>query len=119
MRAQRYYTFEGYHPDDGLEGGRWVLGAGRVLRWEFSAAVINTTLLLACPTCHAKVSETCRTRSAHTTTPHDSRLAPRLCQCGAAMRSRARYCDLCRVAANRRSKRESQRRIRAAQKEAA
>lgn len=52
--------------------------------------------LIACPTCHARVDETCRTRSGHTTTPHSSRLAPRLCPCGSQLAARRRYCDPCR-----------------------
>lgn len=69
--------------------------------------------LIACPTCHAKVTETCRTRSGHTTTPHGSRLAPRLCLCGSLLAPQRRLCDPCRKSAIQASKNEHLRRIRA------
>lgn len=52
--------------------------------------------LVACPTCRARVDECCRTPSGHTRPPHKSRLAPRLCPCGAPLARRRRYCDPCR-----------------------
>ncbi|MDB5716491.1 MAG: hypothetical protein JWO15_3888 [Sphingomonadales bacterium] len=105
-----------------LTGGRWVPADG-IMRWVETPVEaptpINLHALIACPTCRARVDQTCRTRSGHTTTPHQSRLAPRLCQCGALLDWRRRYCEPCAVEAVRVIKRESQRRIRAARKEAA
>lgn len=75
--------------------------------------------LIACPTCHAHVDETCKTASGHRTTPHASRLAPRLCPCGATLGARRRLCDLCAVEASRVSKRDYLRRRRAQAKGAA
>jgi len=75
--------------------------------------------LIACPTCHAKVTETCRTKSGHTTTPHHSRLAPRLCPCGELPISNGAYCRPCGFESIRVSKREHLRRLRAARKEVA
>lgn len=117
------YTFGGYDPDDGLTEGRWVRD-GLTMRWvgvvppEPDPEPAPGTFK-ACPTCHARVAQTCRTKSGHTTTPHLSRLAPRLCICGELLARRARYCQPCRDAALRESKLESQRRIRAHAKEAA
>lgn len=33
-RHRRNYTFEGYHPDDGLKGGQWVRSTWGVVRWD-------------------------------------------------------------------------------------
>lgn len=52
--------------------------------------------LIACPTCHAKVTESCRSQTGHRTTPHGSRLVPRLCVCGSLLAPRRRYCNGCR-----------------------
>lgn len=57
---------------------------------------VEVGLLRACPTCRALVNQSCRTVSGHTTTPHGSRLVPRLCLCGAPLAPRRRYCDPCR-----------------------
>lgn len=121
----RNYARDGYDPDDGLAEGRWVTNGRGTLVWQddptplIDQARVDVALLIACPTCHAKVTEICRTRSGRRTTPHDSRLAPRLCCCGTLLAPRARYCEPCRDEANRASKRESQRRIRAARREVA
>lgn len=57
---------------------------------------MNIHDLIACPTCHARLDESCRTPSGHTTTEHGSRLAGRRCPCGMALAPRRRLCDLCR-----------------------
>lgn len=76
----------------------------------------DLTRLIACPACRAKVTETCRTSSGHTRTPHDCRLAPRLCICGAVLAGHRRYCDFCRDEVNRINKRDHLRRRRAQQR---
>lgn len=52
--------------------------------------------LIACGTCGARVDESCRTVNGHTTKPHEGRVAPRLCPCGAPLAYRKRYCTPCR-----------------------
>lgn len=119
-------TFAGWvndSEDDGIEltGGAWVAQGG-IQRWvpgaepvaEPVAEVIAYDSLIACPTCHARAHETCRTESGHTTTPHGSRLIGRLCICGEPLAPRRRYCDPCRDETDRRNKRESSRRTRGA-----
>lgn len=109
---------------DALTGGNW---EKRGLTWIWVpappprlelAVPVRTSLrdvtgLIACPTCHAKVDQTCRTKNGHTTTPHMSRLTPRLCKCGALLRSKARYCPPCRREVNLANKRDYLRRLRA------
>ena len=109
---------------DVLSAGQWVLDPKtRVMRWvervpelpaeptpEVKRAAAE---LIACPTCHAKTAQTCRTRSGHTTTPHMSRLTLRLCQCGAALNAKQRYCPPCRYEVNLANKRDYLRRLRA------
>lgn len=104
-----------------LTGGAWVpTGRGTVV-WEPDKVrrerqpprpPIDLTDLIACPTCRAKVTESCRTPSGHTTTPHGSRLAPRLCLCGELLTWRRRLCDPCAAKALRASKRDYLRRLR-------
>lgn len=53
--------------------------------------------LIACPSCHARVTECCRTKSGHTTRDHSCRLVPRLCPCGTPLLPRKRYCVPCGV----------------------
>lgn len=107
--------------DTALEGGRWVL-RGNIQVWvpedPFAWGLVRTERkladLIACPSCHAKVTEPCRTSSGHTTTPHSCRLTGRLCECGATLTSQRRMCDPCRDDSLRVSKRDYLRRRRAA-----
>lgn len=99
-----------YYPDVALTGGSWQ-PSGAVMRWVADdpyadAPELDMRLLVACPTCRAAVDQTCRTRSGHTTTPHGSRLAPRLCRCGAQLGWHRRMCDPCRDASLQASKNE-------------
>lgn len=57
--------------------------------------------LIACPTCHAKVSELCKTRTGRHRQEHASRLVPRRCHCGGAVGPGKKMCDLCRAEARR------------------
>lgn len=117
---------------DILTGGAWIVVRG-VSRWvaeqspadvaaeadEPNLAIVgppSVAGLIACPTCHARVGQTCRTKTGHTTTPHFSRLVPRLCQCGALLASKSRYCPPCRDEVNRVNKRDYLRRRRAARR---
>ena len=108
---------------DILAWGEW-RRVGLVLRWVPGAPppvtpAVNVTSLLACPTCHAKVGQTCRTCTGHATTMHGSRLTARLCRCGAVLAPRRRYCDPCRDAALQEAKNASARRRRAERRAAA
>lgn len=78
--------------------------------------LVDVHQLIACPTCRARVDETCKSATGHRTTPHASRLAPRLCPCGASLAPRRRLCDPCAAKALRVSKRDYLRRRRAAQR---
>lgn len=51
--------------------------------------------LIACPTCFARVDETCRTKSGNVTKPHGSRLVSRRCSCGNAVAPQCSYCSFC------------------------
>lgn len=105
--------------DVALRDGTWQSYRG-VQRWvsqaEKATASPALVLLLACPTCHARVGQTCRTKSGHTTTPHGSRLAPRLCECGALLGPRRRFCDPCRDRVNQENKNAWGRRARSARR---
>lgn len=83
------------------------------------AKALDVSQLIACPTCRAKVTESCRTRSGHTTKPHGSRLAPRLCPCGSLLAPRRRYCDPCRDRIDAENRYAGVVRFRAQQREAA
>lgn len=105
--------------DIALTDGRWVIDPRtRVMRWkpnpEEPPAPEPTDLhrYIACPTCHARIDETCKTVSGHSTSPHGSRLAGRLCRCGNDLPRQRRMCDTCRDDRNRINKLESQRRLR-------
>jgi hypothetical protein len=97
---------------------------GRVLRWVPRRHIPTLKRddlhrLVACPTCHARVDETCRSDGTRADgarprrTPHLSRLAPRLCACGARLEWKRKVCDWCRDEANRANKRDYMRRLRA------
>lgn len=121
MKGQRSYIFEGYHPNDGLEGGQWVLGRHGVWRWEFNQ--IRTDLyavpdlprvegVIACPTCHVTVTETCRTREGHRTRSHPAREIPRQCPCGKTLQPQRRLCEQCRIESKRAHARRRRARLR-------
>lgn len=102
MRNRRNYTFEGYHPDDGLEDGRWELGPGRVQVWVPDVPVLHVVPDLdgdqediACPTCGVTATETCRTKNGHRTKDHPARETQRICSCGAELTWKRRVCDSC------------------------
>lgn len=92
-----------------LEDGEWV--GSVVRRWKPNLAVVpqpkvyDLRELIACPTCHAKVTESCVTKTGHRTTNHGSRLAPKLCPCGDWPRPNCVYCEPCRADNDRRAKR--------------
>lgn len=72
--------------------------------------------LIACPYCRARIDQSCKTRSGHTTYAHACRLTPRLCPCGALLAPNRGYCDHCRDRATQESKNASGRRRRAARR---
>lgn len=93
-----------------LAGGSWQPGRWGVQVWipHTTSEVVargGTGWMIACPTCRAKVNQTCTTISGHTRNMHKSRLAPRLCDCGELLAWKRRLCDNCREAATRESKR--------------
>lgn len=53
--------------------------------------------LIACPTCMAKVKESCKTSGGNVTAPHVDRLVPRRCECGGRVDAGKRVCEKCRV----------------------
>ena len=91
---------------DVLTDGHWETVRG-IQRW------VGELVVIACPTCHARADQMCRTASGHTTTPHGGRLIPRCCPCGAQVKGRRWLCDPCRSEATRQSNRLSRERRRA------
>lgn len=73
---------------------------------------VDLSKLIACAFCHATVTQSCRRPNGHTTTPHEGRVAPRLCPCGSTLEPRRRYCEPCAVTSYRESKRDHLRRKR-------
>ena len=96
--------------------GPWVQRGGIKVFVETAAEPKRYDLgqLIACPTCRAKVTETCRTKNGRRTTPHGSRLAPRLCPCGSLLGWKRRLCDSCRDRLEQESKNAHLRRVRSA-----
>lgn len=78
------------------------------------APPIDLHAFIACPTCRARIDETCKTASGHTTTPHGNRLVARRCRCGADVEAHRRYCDPCAKLSIQASKNEHARLRRAA-----
>src|SRR5690349_21088730 len=74
--------------------------------------------LIACPTCHAKITEVCRTPSGHSTDEHDTRIVSRRCGCGDPIPPRCKYCPTCRAKRDQASKNEHNRLLRAARRAA-
>ena len=81
---------------------RWVGDPGSEPRQTASTPFDQ---LIACPTCRARVDQSCRTAAGHTTTPHGNRLIQRCCPCGAKVAGRRRLCDPCHAEAKRQSNR--------------
>lgn len=108
--------------DVALVGGAWQPDRTTVLRWTPEDAPNppmrdDVHLLIACPTCRAKVDETCKAQGRADGTrarsiPHRGRLAPRLCRCGSRLAWKRQLCDACRVVVNRANKRDYMRRQR-------
>lgn len=90
---------------------RWVAEPGMEPRQTASTPFDQLT---ACPTCHARVDQMCRTATGHTTTPHGGRLIARCCPCGAQVKGKRWLCEPCRAEATRESNRLSRQRRRAA-----
>jgi hypothetical protein len=79
----------------------WVLVDGiKVARPRLRAALgdvltdADVAQMIACPTCLAKVCESCRTASGNST-EHHLRLVPRRCRCGGLLEPKRTYCDPC------------------------
>ena len=92
---------------DVLEDGAWIK-RDHIMRWTPTAPPrpkVDLSTLIACPTCHARIDQSCRTRSGHTTGEHANRIVRRKCPCGARLEGQRRYCDDCRDEANRVNKR--------------
>lgn len=104
--------------------GRWVQ-RGLVKVWDDSPPPPKYRLsdLIACPTCRATVTQSCRVvKGASKGKPkgdHVLRLVKRQCVCGNRLQPRRQLCDECAAAETRASKRDYMRRRRAGQKEAA
>lgn len=101
-----------------LTDGRWVR-RGPVLVWDDTPLPDEVTAirppapkaatlppLIACPTCHATVTQTCRTAGGNPTADHADRLVTRRCPCGALLEPRKQWCEPCRAAARRRTYRD-------------
>lgn len=89
---------------------RWVPDAETVARDELEELRQRTRRgkkptsggdLVACPTCLARLSETCKTRGGNPTNPHRERLASRRCVCGDLLAPRKVYCEPCRQRARK------------------
>lgn len=92
-----------YDAPDGLEDGTWEPD-GPILRWTPAPLLPSFQrdhLYLACPTCHARIDQLCRTRTGHHRTPHTSRLVPKRCGCGETIGFNRKLCDTCRDDARR------------------
>lgn len=59
-------------------------------------AGLDLRRLISCPTCHARVTESCRTVSGTPRSPHTNRLTARLCPCGSLLEPRKQLCEWCR-----------------------
>lgn len=78
---------------------------------------VDLTTLIACVTCRATVTESCRVVKGKTAgaprSPHWGRLAPRLCPCGELPSGKqATFCRFCALELLRESKRDHMRRAR-------
>jgi hypothetical protein len=66
--------------------------------------------LIACPTCHARVDERCKSATGTPRSPHVNRLVPRRCPCGASLEDRKQMCEQCRREARRETYADRERR---------
>jgi hypothetical protein len=69
--------------------------------------------LKACPTCHARLDERCRTKTGNPRHPHPSRLVAKVCGCGAPLGRYRKLCDDCHLRNRRESVKYASRRLRA------
>lgn len=108
---------------EALVDGEWV-PHGAIRHWRLLEVVpdlpksYDLRTLIACPTCHAKVTECCRTRNGAKTHEHTNRLAPRLCPCGELPGRRRTVCEACARENDRRAKRAYKARLRREMKDA-
>jgi hypothetical protein len=106
----------------GLAGGAWTHRAGGVrvfveIEPELKPQkTYDLTKLVACLTCGATVTQSCRVVKGKTRgrrrAPHEGRLAPKLCVCGGLIPTRAQLCHFCAVESIKASKRDYMRRKR-------
>lgn len=110
-----------YEDDDiALTEGAWRFDPFRRIRvWvpepftpPTSAPKADVHQLIACPKCHARADQTCRTKNGERTKNHTERLIPRLCRCGASLEQWRKLCDECRNEAARESQRGRRKRAR-------
>lgn len=80
-------------------------------------AAPNLDQLIACPTCGASVNRPCRTSGGHPAASHKSRLAPRLCECGARVPAMKTMCVPCRDEVRRETVRTAQARYKQRRRE--
>jgi hypothetical protein len=88
--------------EDALTNGQWVR-RGLIWAWVENPHKLgdrpswNPHDLIACPTCHARMDERCKTRLGKSAQSHDSRLVARVCGCGGPIRAREPMCGFCRA----------------------
>lgn len=95
-----------YDYSDALTGGEWVPDKHGIMRWEKRAPepVGPGTFPdpIACPTCHARATEPCRTSTGRRIGEHKNRLIPKCCpDCGGELARWRHYCDTCADARRR------------------
>lgn len=110
---------------DALEHGEWRTIDG-IQRWTPTAASLTRTLaglrfvdLIACPTCRARIAQSCKTKAGNPREPHVTRLVPRRCPCGARLAARKTYCEDCRRKARKATYKRRERRQATATRRAA
>lgn len=76
--------------------GRWVQ-RGLVKVWEATPSpALDVAQLIACPTCRARVTQSCRSSGGHPRAPHSTRLVSRRCACGSLLERKKSVCTFCR-----------------------
>lgn len=91
------------YDDEALPDGRWLPVRG-ILRFVATDPHARPDVeptkplaeLIACPTCRAKVVESCRTATGGFRSPHTTRLVGRRCACGSTLAPRKSVCPTCR-----------------------
>lgn len=86
---------------DVLANGEWVR-RGLVWHWRQNAPEPTAVEvrdyrphdLIACPTCLARMDESCKTKGGWS---HTTRLVKRVCSCGTALRPPEKICGFCRA----------------------